>query len=78
MVNEALLEDVIRKSGKRKGYLAEKCGCDIRTLKAKCTNKSVFNTDEVAVLCKELDIKSLRLMNDIFFAKDVDNMSTGK
>ncbi len=76
MVNEALLDEAIQKSGKRKGYLANQIGCDIRTLKAKCTNKSVFNTDEVAILCRELNITSLRLKDEIFFAKEVDKMST--
>ena len=76
MVNKDLLERLIQQSGKRKGYLAKQMGCDIRTLKAKCTNRSVFNTDEVAVLCKELNITSLRWKDDIFFAKEVDKMST--
>lgn len=78
MVNQELLETAIKNSGKQLGYLAEKMGCNIHTLKAKRNGDSKFTTDDVEILCRELNITSLRLKDDIFFAKGVDKSSTTK
>lgn len=76
MVNTQLLDEVIRQSGKSKSFLAGKCGITLQSFRLKRINRNRFNTDEVDVLCNELNIKSLRDKERIFFAKNVENMST--
>lgn len=67
MVNTQMLEDLIKESGKKKTYLADKLGLSIQSFRLKCSNKSVFNTNEVAVLCSELGITRLTDKEKIFF-----------
>lgn len=71
MTNTELLEDKIKKSGKKKGYLAEKVGLSLAGFKNCCTNKSEFRTSQVQILCDELNIESLEEKQQIFFAPDV-------
>ena len=68
MVNTQMLEDLIKESGKKKSYLADKLGLSIQSFRLKCSNKSVFNTNEVAVLCSELGITRLTDKEKIFFS----------
>lgn len=67
MVNTQMLEDLIKESGKKKSYLADKLGLSIQSFRLKCSNKSVFNTNEVAILCSELGITRLTDKEKIFF-----------
>ena len=67
MVNTQMLEDLIKESGKKKSYLADKLGLSIQSFRLKCSNKAVFNTNEVAVLCSELGITRLTDKEKIFF-----------
>ena len=76
MVNTQLLDFNIKQSGKSKTFLARKCGISVQSFRLKRINKSVFNTDQVDILCDELNIKSLREKERIFFAKNVEDMST--
>lgn len=76
MVNTQLLDKTIEESGKSKTFLARRCGMSIQSFRLKRLNISCFNTDEVDILCNELNIKSLRDKERIFFAKNVDNEST--
>lgn len=76
MIDEILLEQAIKNSGKRYGYLAEKLGCAIQTFKAKRTNRSDFTNREIDILCEELNITSLRLKERIFFKKNVEEKET--
>lgn len=69
MVDTQLLEEEIKKSGKRKSYLAEKCECSIQALRLKIQGKYDFSTTQVDVLCKELGITSLVRKEKIFFKK---------
>ena len=78
MVNTLLLDEYIKQSGKSKTFLAEKCGISIQSFRMKRINESVFNTDQVKVLCNELNINSLRDKERIFFAKNVDKSSTNE
>lgn len=78
MVNTELLENAIRSSGKRKSYLAEKIGCTIQSFRMRCTNKYDFKSSDIDTLCYELGISKLTDKEKIFFAKNVDNMSTNK
>lgn len=67
MVDTLMLESLITESGKKKSYLAEQMGITIQSLKSKIDNKSDFKTNEVAVLCRELDITRLTDKEKIFF-----------
>lgn len=67
MVDTQLLESLIASSGKKKSYLADQLGISIQSLKLKIDNKSDFKTNEVAVLCRELDITRLTDKEKIFF-----------
>lgn len=68
MTNVELLEDRIRKSGKKKSYLAERLGLSNAGFRNLCRGKSQFRTGQVQVLCEELNISSLREREEIFFA----------
>lgn len=68
MTNRKLLEKKIALSGKKKGYLAEKCGLS-RTGFLNCIKgDALFNTLHVKILCEELNITSLKEREEIFFA----------
>lgn len=70
MTNEELLEEKIQASGKKKGYLAKKCGLSRQGFK-NCINsqhKAQFNTTHIKILCNELNITSLKEKELIFFA----------
>lgn len=67
MVNTQMLEDIIKASGIKKGYLADKLGISVQNFKLKCDNKSDFRTNEVAILCSELGITKLTDKEKIFF-----------
>lgn len=78
MVNTALLEEAIRASGKRKSYLAEKIGCTLQSFRMRCVNKYDFKSTDIEILCQELGITKLTEKERIFFAKNVDVMSTDR
>lgn len=68
MTNTELLEDKIKKSGKKISYLAEKCGLSYAGFRNCVTNKAEFKVSHVEILCRELDITSLKERHTIFFA----------
>ena len=68
MVNVLYLDKKITDSGKKKCYLADKIGCSRQYFRKKCNNEAPFNTDEVAILCSELNITKLTEREQIFFA----------
>lgn len=69
MVNTEKLNMKIKDSGKTKTHLAKKAGISLTTLRSKINNLYPFNSDEMEVLCNELDIKALTEKESIFFAK---------
>ena len=70
MTNTELLEQKIAESGKKKGYLAEKCGLS-RTGFSNCVkNRAEFKTSHVKILCYELNITDLAEKEAIFYAVD--------
>jgi hypothetical protein len=71
MTNYELLEDRIRRSGKKKEYLAKKCGMSRQSFRNCCQNISEFRTGQVQILCEELGITTLEDRQAIFFAQDV-------
>ena len=76
MVDTQLLDEAIQESGKSKTYLAKKCNMSLQSFRLKRLNVFPFSTDNVDTLCDELDIKTLTRKERIFFAKNVEKMST--
>lgn len=67
---------VIEKSGLRKGFIAEKLGITTYGFQKKVENKTQFKAGEIKILCDLLSIESLEEKERIFFATEVDKMST--
>lgn len=70
MTNTKLLEKKIIEAGKKRKFLAEKCGLSYAGFRNCVTNKAAFNATHINILCEELNIKSLKEKEAIFFAKD--------
>ena len=68
MTNTELLEKKIKDSGKKKVFLAEKCGLSYAGFRNCVINKSEFKASHIAILCEELNITSLKEKQAIFFA----------
>lgn len=68
MTNRKLLESKIAHSGKKKGYLAEKCGLSRAGFLNCIKGDALFNTSHIKILCEELNITSLKEREAIFFA----------
>lgn len=68
VTNKKLLEEKIVKSGKKKGYLAEKCGLSRMGFLNCIKGVALFNTSQIKILCEELNITSLEEKEAIFFA----------
>lgn len=71
MTDTVLLEIKIKESGKKKGYLAEKCGLSRAGFRNCLINKATWNSKHIVVLCEELHIYDLAEKEAIFFARDV-------
>lgn len=69
MTNTDLLELKIAQSGKKKQYLAERCGLSRAGFRNCCINKAEFTASQIQTLCDELNIASLKERQAIFFAK---------
>lgn len=69
MVDTQLLEEEISKTGLKKSYLAEKCGCSMQALRLKIKGKYDFTNTQTDILCRELGITSLQKKEKIFFKK---------
>lgn len=69
MTNTELLEKKINESGKKKGYLAAKCGLSRAGFRNCITNNAEWTASQINKLCEELEITSLREKDAIFFAK---------
>lgn len=69
MTNKKLLEEKIAMSGKKKGYLSQKCGLSHQGFLNCINRKAEFNAKQIQTLCDELNITSLREKDAIFFAK---------
>ena len=69
VTNTELLNQKIEEVGKKKSYLAKKCGLSRAGFYNCETNKAEFKTSHIEILCFELGITSLREKDSIFFAK---------
>ena len=68
LTNRELLEKKIEESGKKKGYLAKKCGLSRMGFFNCIKGDALFNTSHINILCDELNITSLKEKDAIFFA----------
>lgn len=69
MTDTELLEQWIKKSGKKKKHLAAKVGLSYAGFRNCCINKAEFTTGQVGVLCDELGISKLTDKEAIFYAR---------
>ena len=76
MTDTVRLEDIIKSSGYKYVYIAQKLGISYQAFRNKLDNKSEFLPTEIEALCKLLNITELKDKNDIFFALFVDENST--
>ena len=75
MTNTELLEKKISESGKKKGYLAAKCGLSRAGFRNCVTNVSEFKTGHIKILCIELNITDLAEKEAIFYAEVDSSMN---
>lgn len=75
MTNQEKLQEYIKQSGLKRGFIAERLGITPYGLSMKITNKSEFKASEIDILCEILHIDVTERMA-IFFAKSVDCQST--
>lgn len=69
MTNTALLEELIARSGKKKKFLAEKCGLSTTGFRNCVNNAAEWRVSHITILCAELGIKDLETKDAIFFAR---------
>lgn len=69
MVNTELLEEAIKESGKKKGYLAKRCNLSRAGFRNCCINKAEFKGNHVNILCEELNITGIKRRLAIFYAQ---------
>ena len=63
MTNTDMLEAYIAESGKKKGYLAQKCGLSLAGFRNCCINKAEFKASQIQILCEELGVPVSYLMD---------------
>ena len=68
MTNTVLLNQLIEASGKKIGYLADKCGLSRQGFDNCRNNKAQFNAHHIKILCIELNITKLTDKERVFFA----------
>ena len=71
MTDVEKLKDKIEASGKKKCYLAKKIGVSKQGFRNLCLGKTQFRTEQVKILCEELNITDLEEKESIFFAPGV-------
>jgi hypothetical protein len=69
MVDTQHLETLIKESGKKKSYLADKCNITRQSLTSKIHNRSEFTVFQMNTLCGELGITDLGEKDRIFCAR---------
>lgn len=69
ITNTELLEQWIKKSGKKKKYLAKKVGLSPAGFRNCCINKAEFTVRQMQILCEELGITDLLDKEAVFYAR---------
>ena len=70
MTNVKLLQEKIRQSGLKKGYIAMKMGIAPNTLTALLNNKAEFKVSHMQAICRVLNITDEAEIKAIFFDTD--------
>ncbi|GLB29040.1 hypothetical protein LAD12857_09630 [Lacrimispora amygdalina] len=76
MTNTVRLNERIKKSGLKKGWIADRLHLSSYGFRRKLWNKSQFKAGEIKMLCELLGIVSLEEISGIFFNDDVDEKTT--
>lgn len=76
MTDTKRLNYLIEQSGYKKAWIAKQLGLSPYGLQKKIENKTEFKAGEIKRLCVLLKITSLRERDEIFFANNVDKMTT--
>lgn len=76
MTNTVRLNELIKKSGLKKGWIAARLHLSSYGLRRKLWNKSQFKAGEIKLLCELLGIVSLEEISGIFFNDNVDIRTT--
>ncbi|WP_077611994.1 hypothetical protein [Clostridium sp. Marseille-P2415] len=78
MTDTVRLNDEIKTSGLKKGWIAAELGLSSYGFHRKINNASQFKAGEIKGLCQLLNITSLEKKDEIFFADDVDKKTTNE
>ncbi len=76
VTNSEELNKLIRKSGLKRGHIADVIGISYYSLNKKINNESPFKAGEIQIMCELLGITDLEEKERIFFAEDVEKSST--
>ena len=76
MTKTVRLNERIKKSGLKKGWIADRLHLSSYGFRRKLWNKSQFKAGEIKMLCELLGIVSLEEISGIFFNDDVDEKTT--
>lgn len=76
MTNTVRLNERIKKSGLKKGWIADRLHLSSYGFRRKLWNKSQFKAGEIKMLCELLGIVSLEEISGIFFNELVDEKTT--
>ena len=76
MTNTQLLLEHINRSGLKRNYIARMLGITTYSLAQKIHNIREFKASEIYTLSRVLGITSPEVVDDIFFAHDVELKST--
>lgn len=76
MTNTTLLKEKIAQSGLKLTFIAQYMDLSRTGLYHKINNRRPFNQYEIDKLCQVLHIKSMKEIEQIFFARHVDHSST--
>ncbi len=72
MTDTKALMQIIKKSGYKYTFIAEKLGLSYQALRNKIVNKTEFLPTEIETLCNLLGMTDIKQKNDIFFAAFVE------
>lgn len=76
MTDSIRLRELINDKGLKLKYVAEYIGLSSYGLSLKMKNEKEFKTSEVSALCELLEIKSLKMKEEIFFSAEDDLKSS--
>ena len=67
MTDTKMLEELIDKSGLKRGFIAQTLNISNQALYNKIRNITEFKPSEIVIMCKLLNITDLKIREQIFF-----------